>query len=163
MSFELKPVQGNVTELDADLEVPAQHTREEEIIPVVKEAIADIVNVLNEYLSVSCNGNLNPAAGETGDVINISINSLTPPAPIPVEPPVEPTPPVTPPEPTPEPLPTPAPEPAPVPVENPPIPSEPTPSPEPISAENPPVVNEEVSPVIESPPVTSEEGVTPTV
>src|ERR1039457_3427593 len=96
MSFEIKPVQGDIAELESDLSSPPQHEREELVIPVVKESIAKIVEALQGYLSISCNGSINPVAGENGDSINIYITSLTAPmAPtppvteVPVTPPVE--------------------------------------------------------------------------
>ena len=192
MSFEITPLQGNPTELNGDLEAPASHVREEEVIPVVKTAIKSIVDILGEYLSVSCQGNINPAAGETGDVVQIYITSINPPI-APTEPPTESTPTTEPPktEETPAP-PSPeresAPEPAPEPVQETPENTPPTPAPESPEnpSENPPVVTEPTSetpptepapgvvetPVVEppavippesevSPPVTSEEGVSP--
>lgn len=85
MSFEITPVQGTVTELDSDLAAPTQHEREDLIIPIVKKAIADIVDAMGGYLSVSCNGNLNPLAGETGDLVQLYITSLPVPDSAPVE------------------------------------------------------------------------------
>lgn len=175
MSFILTAVQGTVSELETDLASPANHEREEKVIPVLKNAIKEIVESVGGYLSVSCNGNLNPVAGENGDVINLTITSLTPPiAPSPAEPPfeapIQPTPvieetpqPVVGPQPTTE-VPAPVVEPTPAPVETPPA-AEQTPTPETPqvniensispnppavtenSAENPPLPTGEVPPV----------------
>lgn len=101
MSFELAPVQGNVHELETDLEAPPQHTREEDVIPVVKSAIKEIVDALGGYLSVSANGNINPASGESGDHVSILITSLPAPGG------ETPAPPVVPGEETPNPAPAP--------------------------------------------------------
>jgi hypothetical protein len=80
MSFKLIPMQGNTSELKSDLESPPTHPREEEVIPVIKQAIDEIVEALGGYLSISCNGNINHVGGESGDVINIYITSLPAPA-----------------------------------------------------------------------------------
>lgn len=76
MSFKINPVEGTVAEIDVDLSTPSQHEREEFVIEEVKKAINHIVTSLGGYLSVSCNGNINPVEGETGDVVNIYITSL---------------------------------------------------------------------------------------
>lgn len=80
MSFEITPVAGTVQELDVDLSKPSQHEREEFVIEEVKKAIDHIVTALGGYLSVSCNGNINPISGESGDLVNIYITSLPAPA-----------------------------------------------------------------------------------
>jgi|ERR1700722_1441326 len=89
MSFEINPVHGTVSELESDLSAPPQHEREEAVVPVIKKAIADLVEALGGYLSVSANGNINPVSGETGDLVNVYITSLPIPsstsAPVPVE------------------------------------------------------------------------------
>lgn len=92
MSFEITPVHGTVAELESDLAAPPLHEREELVVPVVKKAIADIVEALGGYLSVSANGNVNPISGETGDLVNIYITSLPAPDSVPVETPVATTP-----------------------------------------------------------------------
>lgn len=76
MSFKFNQVEGNVEELKVDLESPPLHPREEQVVPAIKQAITEIVEATQGYLSVSCSGNLNPVAGESGDVINIYITSL---------------------------------------------------------------------------------------
>lgn len=88
MSFEITPIAGNVQELNVDLSKPSQHEREEFVIEEVKKAIDHIVTALGGYLSVSCNGNINPISGESGDLVNIYITSLPAPpsAAIPPEP-----------------------------------------------------------------------------
>jgi hypothetical protein len=83
MSFELNPVAGNSTEIITNLKELPQHEREERVIPVIKQAIADIVEELGGYLSVSCKGNLNPVAGETGELVEIYITSLPRPQSVP--------------------------------------------------------------------------------
>lgn len=88
MSFELTTVHGTVEELGSDLAAPPLHEREEFVVEEVKKAIYHVVSSLGGYLSVSCNGNINPVAGETGDVINIYITSLPQPDSAPVETPV---------------------------------------------------------------------------
>lgn len=80
MSFELKSVQGNVAQLEIELEGLTQHQREEEVMVDIKEAVNHIVAALGGYLSVSCSGNINPVSGETGDVVQIYITSLAAPA-----------------------------------------------------------------------------------
>jgi hypothetical protein len=87
VSFEISPVHGTVSELESDLSAPPQHEREEAVVPVIKKAIAELVEALGGYLSVSANGNINPVSGETGDLVNIYITSLPIPssAPVPVE------------------------------------------------------------------------------
>jgi outer membrane biosynthesis protein TonB len=80
MTFEITPVAGTVQELDVDLSKPSQHEREEFVIEEVKKAIDHIVTALGGYLSVSCNGNINPISGESGDLVNIYITSLPVPA-----------------------------------------------------------------------------------
>lgn len=80
MSFEIVPVNGTVNELESDLATLPKHEREELVIPAIKKAIAEIVDALGGYLSVSANGNLNPVSGENGDLVNIYITSLTAPA-----------------------------------------------------------------------------------
>lgn len=92
MSFEIVPVNGTVNELESDLASLPKHEREELVIPAIKKAIAEIVDALGGYLSVSANGNLNPVSGENGDLVNIYITSLSAPA-IPTTP--AETPPVT--------------------------------------------------------------------
>lgn len=76
MSFEITPFAGTVQELNVDLSKPSQHEREEFVIEEVKKAIYHIVTSLGGYLSVSCNGNINPVPGETGDLVQIYITSL---------------------------------------------------------------------------------------
>jgi hypothetical protein len=89
LSFEITPVQGSVAELAIDLSVPSQHQREEFVIEEVKKAIDHIVTALGGYLSVSCNGNLNPVSGENGDLVNIYITSLSAPTSAPTTPVIE--------------------------------------------------------------------------
>lgn len=92
MGFTLQPVQGTVQELATDLAELPKHEREEKVITVVKECIDDIVQALGGYLSVSCNGNINPVPGENGDLVNIYITSLSAPSsatPVPTIPPAE--------------------------------------------------------------------------
>lgn len=79
--FELEPVQGNPTELNTELKELPQHEREENVIPAIQSAVAQIVDAVGGYLSVSVNGNLNPVAGDTGDLIQIYIVSLPNPHP----------------------------------------------------------------------------------
>lgn len=80
LSFELTPVQGYVSELETDLKLAPNHEREEFVIEEVKKAIDHIITAMGGYLSVSCNGNLNPISGETGEEVNIKVVSLSPPA-----------------------------------------------------------------------------------
>lgn len=88
MSFELKAVHGTVEELGSDLAAPPLHEREEFVVEEVKKAIYHVVSALGGYLSVSCSGNINPVAGETGDVVQIYITSLPRPDSAPVETPI---------------------------------------------------------------------------
>lgn len=76
MSFEITPIAGTAKELNVDLSKPSQHEREEFVIEEVKKAIDHVVTALGGYLSVSCNGNINPISGESGDLVNIYITSL---------------------------------------------------------------------------------------
>lgn len=121
MSFEFKPNAGTVSQLESELNGLPAHEREEFVLGEVKKAIDHIVTALGGYLSLSCNGNINPVAGETGDLVNIYITSL----------PVPPSAPVAAPLPPQEGLETPAAETAP---ENTEIPTAPVPPLEPVIA-----------------------------
>jgi hypothetical protein len=86
MSFTFKPVKGNASEIAAELQSESQHTREDEVLPVVTQAIDNIVNSLGGYLSVDASGHINAAQGEPGDTIAIRIVSLSAPeSPTPAE------------------------------------------------------------------------------
>lgn len=76
MSFSFKPVQGDARVIAAELQNESQHTRENEVIPVVTEAIDKIVNTLGGYLSIDASGHINAAQNEPGDTVNIRIVSL---------------------------------------------------------------------------------------
>lgn len=88
MSFEITTVHGTVEELGSDLAAPPLHEREEFVVDEVKKAIYHVVTSIGGYLSVSCSGNINPVAGETGDVVQIYITSLPQPDSAPVETPI---------------------------------------------------------------------------
>lgn len=88
MSFEITTVHGTVEELGSDLAAPPLHEREEFVVEEIKKAIYYVVTSLGGYLSVSCSGNINPVAGETGDVVQIYITSLPQPDSAPVETPI---------------------------------------------------------------------------
>lgn len=88
MTWVLSPFQGTAQEVETDLQTTIQNQREEQIIPVVKKCISDMVEALGGYISVSANGHFNPASGEPGDVIEIHIASLPVPN-APTPPPVE--------------------------------------------------------------------------
>lgn len=79
MTFEITPVQGTAEELNVDLSAPSQHEREEFVIEEIKKAVDHVVTALGGYLSISCNGNINPVSGENGDLVNIYITSLSAP------------------------------------------------------------------------------------
>lgn len=84
MSFTLAAYEGTAQEVVAEMATIPQNTREEEILEVIKKSIAEIVTSVGGYISVTGNGHLNPAAGETGDSISINIVSLPVPASAPV-------------------------------------------------------------------------------
>lgn len=88
MTWVLNPFQGTASEVETDLQTEIQNQREEQIIPVVKKSISDIVEALGGYISISANGHFNPASGEPGDVVTIHISSLPEPN-APTPPPVE--------------------------------------------------------------------------
>lgn len=90
MSFEFKPNAGTVSQLESELNGLPAHEREEFVLGEVKKAIDHIVTALGGYLSLSCNGNINPVAGETGDLVNIYITSLPVPPSAPVAAPLPP-------------------------------------------------------------------------
>lgn len=74
--FELESVQGTATQIKAELEGLPKHEREDLVISKIKEAVDSIIEAVGGYLSVSVNGNLNPVAGDTGDLVQIYITSL---------------------------------------------------------------------------------------
>jgi hypothetical protein len=90
LSFILTPYEGTAQEVVAELATVPQNVREEEVLEIVKKSIAEIVTAVGGYISVTGNGHLNSAAGETGDSISITIVSL--PVPASVAAPVEATP-----------------------------------------------------------------------